>query len=245
MQLGEEAIHTGVVPQTVIRSGSGRVDCHRRHGSARRRCRGHGRARRGARPRVACRAERSRRAAACRSPEPTSPRARRCFAGSAADQPRHRSAGRDRCRPFDVWRKPIVAILSTGDEIIAPGEPMQPAKVYDSNAQVLADAVRELGGEPLRLGITHDDLVALRERLQQRSRRPPTSCCSRVARARARAMCRIASSPNCAIRASSRTASRSSPASRSASRRLVAGRSSCFPAFRRRRSSRFTSSWRR
>ena len=66
----------------------------------------------------------------------------------------------------DVWRKPIVAILSTGDEIIAPGEPMQPAKVYDSNAQVLADAVRELGGEPLRLGITHDDVAALRERLR-------------------------------------------------------------------------------
>ena len=65
----------------------------------------------------------------------------------------------------EVWRKPIVAILSTGDEIIAPGEPMQPAKVYDSNAQVLADAVRELGGEPKRLGITHDDLAALRDRL--------------------------------------------------------------------------------
>jgi putative molybdopterin biosynthesis protein len=64
-----------------------------------------------------------------------------------------------------VWRKPIVAILSTGDEIIAPGDPMQPAKVYDSNAQVLADAVQELGGEPRRLGITHDDVVALRERL--------------------------------------------------------------------------------
>ena len=53
----------------------------------------------------------------------------------------------------DVWRKPVVAILSTGDEIIAPGEPMQPARVYDSNAQVLADAVREAGGEPTRLGI--------------------------------------------------------------------------------------------
>lgn len=66
----------------------------------------------------------------------------------------------------NVWRKPIVAILSTGDEIIAPGDPMQPAKVYDSNAQVLADAVQELGGEPLRLGITHDDAAALRERLR-------------------------------------------------------------------------------
>jgi len=66
----------------------------------------------------------------------------------------------------DVWRKPVVAILSTGDEIIAPGEPMQPAKVYDSNAQVLADAVRELGGEPTRFGITRDDLNALRTTLQ-------------------------------------------------------------------------------
>jgi len=64
-----------------------------------------------------------------------------------------------------VWRKPIVAILSTGDEIIAPGDPMQPAKVYDSNAQVLADAVKESGGEPMRLGITHDDIAPLRERL--------------------------------------------------------------------------------
>src|SRR5215472_3399554 len=66
----------------------------------------------------------------------------------------------------DVWRKPVVAILSTGDEIIAPGDPMQPGRVYDSNAQILADAVRELGGEPLRLGIVGDDLVALRARLQ-------------------------------------------------------------------------------
>lgn len=66
---------------------------------------------------------------------------------------------------IDVWRKPIVAILSTGDEIIAPGEPMQPAKVYDSNAQVLADAVRELGCEPLRMGIAHDDLATLRRRI--------------------------------------------------------------------------------
>lgn len=67
----------------------------------------------------------------------------------------------------NVWRKPVVAILSTGDEIIAPGEPMAPAKVYDSNAQVLADAVRELGGEPRRLGIAHDDADALRNKLRE------------------------------------------------------------------------------
>jgi putative molybdopterin biosynthesis protein len=67
----------------------------------------------------------------------------------------------------DVWRRPVVAILSTGDEIIAPGEPMQPARIYDSNAQVLADAVRELGGDPLRLGIAPDDETALRTKVRE------------------------------------------------------------------------------
>jgi putative molybdopterin biosynthesis protein len=66
-----------------------------------------------------------------------------------------------------VWRKPVVAIVSTGDEIIAPGSAMQPAKVYDSNAQVLADAVREAGGEPARLGIVGDEADAVRDRLMQ------------------------------------------------------------------------------
>ena len=67
----------------------------------------------------------------------------------------------------DVWRKPVVAILSTGDEIIAPGDPMQPAHVYDSNGQVLADAVREAGGEPARLGIVADNAPALRDSVRQ------------------------------------------------------------------------------
>jgi putative molybdopterin biosynthesis protein len=67
----------------------------------------------------------------------------------------------------DVWRKPVVAILSTGDEIIPPGQPMQRARIYDSNAQVLADAVRELGGDPLRLGIIADDEEALRAKVRE------------------------------------------------------------------------------
>jgi len=66
-----------------------------------------------------------------------------------------------------VWRQPVVAILSTGDELIAPGEPMRPGMVYDSNARILADAVRELGGRPRMLGIAHDDLDALRARLRE------------------------------------------------------------------------------
>jgi putative molybdopterin biosynthesis protein len=66
-----------------------------------------------------------------------------------------------------VWRKPRVAILSTGDEIIAPGAKMLPGLVYDSNARVLADAVRELGGDPVLLGIVADDATALRSKLRE------------------------------------------------------------------------------
>ncbi|MCA9102521.1 MAG: hypothetical protein KDA63_15270, partial [Planctomycetales bacterium] len=61
-----------------------------------------------------------------------------------------------------VYRRPRVAIVSTGDELIAPGEPMTPAMVYDSNARIVADAVRECGGEPIVCGIVHDDVERLR-----------------------------------------------------------------------------------
>jgi putative molybdopterin biosynthesis protein len=66
-----------------------------------------------------------------------------------------------------VIRQPRAAILSTGDELIAPGIPSRPASVYDSNATLLADAVREVGGAPLRLGIVRDDEQALAEALDQ------------------------------------------------------------------------------
>src|SRR5205085_5922693 len=64
-----------------------------------------------------------------------------------------------------VVRRPRVAILSTGDEVVAPGQPLRPGQIYDSNGMVLADAVRELGGEPVSLGIVPDDLAALRSAL--------------------------------------------------------------------------------
>ncbi|MCI0463424.1 MAG: molybdopterin biosynthesis protein [Gemmataceae bacterium] len=66
-----------------------------------------------------------------------------------------------------VVRRPRVAILSTGDELIAPGTPMRPGLVYDSNATILADAVRELSGEPVVLGIVPDDRAALAHALRE------------------------------------------------------------------------------
>jgi putative molybdopterin biosynthesis protein len=65
-----------------------------------------------------------------------------------------------------VVRRPRVAILSTGDEIVQPGEAMRPGWVYDSNGRILSDAVRELGGEPEFLGAFRDDVGALREALR-------------------------------------------------------------------------------
>ena len=64
-----------------------------------------------------------------------------------------------------VWRRPRVAIFSTGDEIIEPGHEMKPGLVFDSNARILADAVRELGGEPVPMGIVRDDVELLRSKL--------------------------------------------------------------------------------
>src|SRR5262249_59114256 len=57
------------------------------------------------------------------------------------------------CAVIEVWRKPRVAIISTGDEIIAPGDAMRPGAVYDSNAAILAAAVEEAGGSPHPPGV--------------------------------------------------------------------------------------------
>jgi putative molybdopterin biosynthesis protein len=62
---------------------------------------------------------------------------------------------------IQVWRRPVVAILSTGDELVEPGQPIRPGQVYDSNAAVLEAAVTELGATPLRLGILPDEEAAL------------------------------------------------------------------------------------
>jgi putative molybdopterin biosynthesis protein len=65
------------------------------------------------------------------------------------------------CASVEVYRKPRVAIISTGDEIVAPGKPIRAGAVYDSNAAILAAAVEEAGGVPKPLGIGPDDELVL------------------------------------------------------------------------------------
>ncbi len=64
-----------------------------------------------------------------------------------------------------VVSRPRVAILSTGDELVEPGEPIGPGQIVNSNAYSLAAAVKEVGAEPLLLGIALDDRVSLTEKL--------------------------------------------------------------------------------
>ncbi len=66
-----------------------------------------------------------------------------------------------------VWRRPRVAILSTGNEIVAPGESLPAGAVYDSNAAILSAAVEELGCVPVPLGIVVDDEAALAQALER------------------------------------------------------------------------------
>jgi molybdopterin molybdotransferase len=62
-----------------------------------------------------------------------------------------------------VHRRPRVAVLSTGDELLQPGQPWSAGKVYDANSFTLAAMVERCGGVPIRLGAAPDrldDLVA-------------------------------------------------------------------------------------
>jgi putative molybdopterin biosynthesis protein len=68
---------------------------------------------------------------------------------------------------IDVVRRPKVAVLSTGDELVAPGSPLKPASVYDSNGAIIAAAVTEAGGEPLAMGAFPDDEAALEKAVRQ------------------------------------------------------------------------------
>ncbi len=64
-----------------------------------------------------------------------------------------------------VFRRPRVGVLSTGDEIIPPGAEMSIGKIFDSNATIISDAIREIGCEPVRLGIVPDDVETIRATL--------------------------------------------------------------------------------
>ncbi len=71
-----------------------------------------------------------------------------------------------------VARRPRVALFSTGDELVMPGEPLRPGAIYNSNRYTLRGLLQSFGCECVDLGIVPDSLAATREAL----RRAATGC---------------------------------------------------------------------
>jgi molybdopterin molybdotransferase len=61
-----------------------------------------------------------------------------------------------------VRRRPRIALVATGDEVVMPGDPLSPHQIVSSNSLALAAFVEAFGGEPVNLGIARDDEAALR-----------------------------------------------------------------------------------
>jgi molybdopterin molybdotransferase len=69
-----------------------------------------------------------------------------------------------------VHRRPRVALLSTGDEVVEPGQPRRPGQIYDANRFSLAGMVEGAGADTFDLGIVPDVHELLRERLLHAAR---------------------------------------------------------------------------
>ncbi|HEX9532711.1 MAG TPA: gephyrin-like molybdotransferase Glp [bacterium] len=66
-----------------------------------------------------------------------------------------------------VYRRPRVGIIVTGDELVAPGQPLHGSGIYDMNTYTLASLVEEAGGEAVLYGIVPDNLALLTERAKR------------------------------------------------------------------------------
>lgn len=66
-----------------------------------------------------------------------------------------------------VYRKPRVSVFTSGDEVLQPGEPMRPGKIYDSNLYFLCGRLKELGLEPMASGHAADDPAVMETELRR------------------------------------------------------------------------------
>jgi molybdopterin molybdotransferase len=66
-----------------------------------------------------------------------------------------------------VYRRPKVVLLTTGDEVVEPGNPLPAGKIYNSNMTMLSSRMRELGMEPFYMEAVKDDPQIMSERLKE------------------------------------------------------------------------------
>ena len=71
------------------------------------------------------------------------------------------------CARVRVIRRPVVAIIATGDELMEPGERHHPGRIYDSNSYSLASVVLRYGGIPRVLGIARDNMESMEGKLRE------------------------------------------------------------------------------
>src|SRR5699024_7280933 len=67
----------------------------------------------------------------------------------------------------EEWPAPRVGYLITGDELVAPGEPLGPGQIHESNGTYLAAALTRLGAVPVDLGRVGDDADAVARAVEQ------------------------------------------------------------------------------
>jgi molybdopterin molybdotransferase len=72
------------------------------------------------------------------------------------------------CATVPVRRRPTVLVLSTGSELVAPGAPLRPGQIYESNGPMLAAAVEDAGGRAELLRFVPDDVDRFIATLAQR-----------------------------------------------------------------------------
>lgn len=65
----------------------------------------------------------------------------------------------------EVFRRPRVALLSSGDELVSPGVPLKPGQIYDSNRHMLAALIEDAGCEVISSQCLADDLAQTRAAL--------------------------------------------------------------------------------
>ena len=67
----------------------------------------------------------------------------------------------------EVYKKPLIALLSSGDELLEAGAPLESGKIRDSNSYMLAALVESTGAEVLRLGIAKDTRESVQSLIEQ------------------------------------------------------------------------------
>ncbi|MTD17291.1 molybdopterin molybdenumtransferase MoeA [Nakamurella sp. YIM 132087] len=86
-------------------------------------------------------------------------------AGSVVHGPQIGVAAAVGLATLPVRRAVRILVLSTGTELVAPGQPLGPGQIYESNSAMLAAAIREAGGEPVLAHFVSDDVDEFSDRL--------------------------------------------------------------------------------